>query len=61
MDNYRPTRPSSLSFNRWKLENMYPLVEKKLKEKYLKLRGRVGCDELDFEFIQSLEIQQNTN
>lgn len=59
MDNYRPTRPSSLSFNRWKLVNMYPNVEKQMLEKYEKLSGRVAAEDLGSQFISSLEIQEH--
>lgn len=33
MDNYRPTRPSSLSFNRWRLESSFAELSQVLKTK----------------------------
>lgn len=33
MDNYRPTRPSSLSFNRWRLESSFAELSKILKKR----------------------------
>lgn len=61
MDNYRPTRPTSLNFNRWKLEIMYPNIEKHLNNIVFKRKALDQKEIFDKDFISSFIIDRSSD